>query len=518
MEERKELILINEEETFDRPKRQWKKQVELSDNEQYDIKKYLIKLLDTFYMSYLDYVCGVAKDREYEIKNFINGSDIWYNYRDNLFYPIYKYIKQYYKIEEPFISYTKIIEIVERFFREKNFQGLKFSFEDSENRDSNVDYELKDIYDDVYNLDEVDNTVVIEFLFGEEKYNFKLRTHNYCSIRKRNMPLRVELLLDNPLLMFKNLPNYYLNGFIDQYKNVGYGGETQVTIYVSQSIDKIVGHWFFKDMFKNKSNHISINYYLEDYPTIEIRNKKEIEDYNIVMKMPKKGKEETLSEIYEKNYNNLKDDLKNPKFTKLKAQICSFFEDCFGSFVFVSIVPLGVIIFLISRFFGWAYNSYEVSGRVFIALSIPFILLVAYRMYYALKVGFKDSSYKEISVSYERFYKKEIKNDENILKFYLKNIRIDARTNKVIISNAVYLSVVKSFIKESFKNILMNKRINIPSTENREVLFEARSLSELAEKVFESEEVLTTYIKIAKNIGVFQYKDTTYYYLHLKYV
>lgn len=266
MEERKELILINEA-----PKRQWKKQVQLSGYEEYKMKEYLIKILDEFYISYLDYVCNVAKDKEYEIKNFINGSKVWSNYRRNLFYPLYKYIKQYYEIEEPFISHTEIIEIVERFFREKNFQGFKISFEDLENRDSNIDYELK-------NINELNNTVVIEFLFGEEKYNFKLRTHNYCSIGKRDIPLRVELLLDNPLLIFKNTSSHHLNSLIDQYKNVGYGGGTQITIYVKQSIDKVLGLNFFNKVMRDKSNHTSINYYLEKYPTIEIRNKKVIEE------------------------------------------------------------------------------------------------------------------------------------------------------------------------------------------------------------------------------------------------
>ena len=269
MGETKELILINEA-----PKRQWKKQVQPSSYEEYEIKEYLIKILDEFYISYLDYVCNVAKDKEYEIKNFINGSKVWSDYRRNLFYPIYKYIKQYYKIEEPFISHTEIIEIVERFFKENNFQGFKISFEDLENRDSNIDYQLKNMK----NVDELYNTVVIEFLFAEEKHNFKLRTRNYCSIDKRDIPLRVELLLDNPLLIFKNISSHHLNSLIDQYKNVGYGGGTQITIYVKQSIDKVLGVNFFNKVMRDKSNHTSMNYYLEKYPTIEIRNKKVIEE------------------------------------------------------------------------------------------------------------------------------------------------------------------------------------------------------------------------------------------------
>lgn len=269
MGERKELILINEE-----PKRQWKREVQLSGYEECWIKEYLIKILDEFYVSYLDYICNVAKDREYEIKNFINGSKVWSDYRRNLFYPLYKYIKQYYKIEEPFISHTEIIEIAERFFRENNFLGFKISFEDLENRDSNIDYQLKNMK----NVDELYNTVVIEFLFAEEKHNFKLRTRNYCSIDKRDIPLRVELLIDNPLLIFKNTSSHHLNSLIDQYKNVGYGGGTQITIYVKQSIDKVLGLNFFNKVMRDKSNHTSINYYLEKYPTIEIRNKKVIEE------------------------------------------------------------------------------------------------------------------------------------------------------------------------------------------------------------------------------------------------
>lgn len=268
MGERKELILNNEA-----PKRQRKKQAQLSGYEEYEIKEYLIKILDEFYISYLDYICNVAKDREYEIKNFINGSKVWSDYRRNLFYPLYKYIKQYYKIEEPFISHTEIIEIVERFFRENNFQGFKISFEDLENRDSNIDYQLKNMK----NVDELYNTVVIEFLFAQEEHNFKLRTRNYCSIDKRDIPLRVELLIDNPLLIFKNISSHHLNSLIDRYKNVGYGSAMQVTIYVKQSIDKVLGLNFFNKVMRDKSNHTSINYYLEKYSTIEIRNKKVLE-------------------------------------------------------------------------------------------------------------------------------------------------------------------------------------------------------------------------------------------------
>lgn len=276
MEERKELILIDGEHS-NRPKRQWKKQIQPSNYEEYEIKEYLIKILDEFYISYLDYVCNVAKDKEYEIKNFINGSKVWSDYRRNLFYPIYKYIKQYYKIEEPFISYTEIIEMVERFFKENNFQGLKFSFEDFENRDSNIDYQLRNMK----NVDELYNTVVIEFLFGEEAHNFKLRTRNYCSIDKMDMPLRVELLIDNPLLIFKNISGHHLNSLIDHFKNVGYGGGTQITIYVKQSIDKILGLNFFNKVMRDKSSQSEINYYLENYPTIEIRNKKVIEEEEV---------------------------------------------------------------------------------------------------------------------------------------------------------------------------------------------------------------------------------------------
>lgn len=128
------------------------------------------------------------------------------------------------------------------------------------------------------NVDELYNTVVIEFLFAQEEHNFKLRTRNYCSIDKRDIPLRVELLIDNPLLIFKNISSHHLNSFIDQYKNVGYGGGTQITIYVKQSIDKILGLNFFNKVMRDKSNHTSINYYLEKYSTIEIRNKKVIEE------------------------------------------------------------------------------------------------------------------------------------------------------------------------------------------------------------------------------------------------
>lgn len=288
MGERKELILINEE-----PKRQWKRQAQPSDYEECEIKEYLIKILDEFYISYLDYICNVANDREYEIKNFINGSKVLSDYRRNLFYPLYKYIKQYYKIEEPIISYTEIIEIVERFFRENNFQGFKISFEDFENRDSNIDYQLRNMK----NVDELYNTVVIEFLFAEEEHNFKLRTRNYCPINKRDIPLRVELLIDNPLLIFKKISSHHLNSLIDQYKNVGYGGGTQITIYVSQSIDKALGLNFFNKVMRDKSNHTSINYYLEKYPTIEMRNKKVIEEEISFEHTPKK-KKDLLSSIF----------------------------------------------------------------------------------------------------------------------------------------------------------------------------------------------------------------------------
>lgn len=263
--------------TKEKPKTQWRIYIKLDNFIEDKINYYLNTMLNQFFTSYLEYVCGVAYDIEHKIKEFAEGTKVWCNYRENIFYPLYKYIKQYYEIEETFIPHTQVIEIVERFFIDNYFQCLKFSFENYEQRDKNIDYELKEI-------NRISDTVVIEFLFGEEKHNFKLRVASKSLLnrlkfaRMEDSLLRVELLFDRPFRIFKNISSNRLIDVIDRYKNNSHNG-ADITGYVSLAIDKPLGLDFFKDMLKDDSTQTSVNYYLEDYQEIEVRNKKEIQDF-----------------------------------------------------------------------------------------------------------------------------------------------------------------------------------------------------------------------------------------------
>lgn len=167
-----------------------------------DIISFSKELLDDFYLEYLDYICNTVNDIQYEINDFLKEANYYKTkYKSNFFYPLYKYIKKIENIEEDFMSWKEIILLVDKFFHEKKFRGFKISLEDLQNKDYDVDYVLKELKDD-------DRNCIIEYLFEDSKYNFKVRTSYrdiyFCKVTETPMPFRFEIIFREVNMLFKN--------------------------------------------------------------------------------------------------------------------------------------------------------------------------------------------------------------------------------------------------------------------------------------------------------------------------
>lgn len=264
-----------------------KKRIDLGKFFEDKIKSYLCSTLDNFYESYIDYICGVAWDESYEVNGFAEGKRILKGSMINTFYLLYKYIKESNKIYEPFISHNEIIYMVEDFLVKNEFRGIKIYFEKQGKRDKNVDYELRRL-DSLKGIKENDNTVIIEFMFKEEKHNFKIRKcsnsiFHIIEFKEKKLfdveDLRAEVIFNNPLDIIANVRSLDLILAICKNQNESHCISSQcLTSMVELDRNIPYSFNFFEEML-NDSNKAKIDYYLEPFRENKVRDNKEIEDF-----------------------------------------------------------------------------------------------------------------------------------------------------------------------------------------------------------------------------------------------
>lgn len=275
-----------------------------------DIISFSKELLDDFYLEYLDYICNTVNDIQYEINDFLKEANYYKTkYKSNFFYPLYKYIKKIENIEEDFMSWKEIIRLIDKFFHEKKFRGFKVSLEDLENKDYDVDYVLKESKDG-------DRNCIIEYLFEDSKYNFKIRRYYrdiyFCKITEIPMPFRFEIIfrevnmifkkksaeelidiinksriitssenifhktfseIDKYIEYYKNLIDYSLMGINIDYEKLDLSSEMQEDIGITRPI--------------------TFNFYIENYSPNQFKKKVEIEIFKTLLNKMKKDNEFT---------------------------------------------------------------------------------------------------------------------------------------------------------------------------------------------------------------------------------
>lgn len=265
-----------------------------------DIISFSKELLDDFYLEYIDYVCNTVNDIHYEINDFLKEADYFKTkYKSNFFYPLYKYIKKVEKVEEDFLSWKEIILLVDKFFHEKKFKGFKISLEDLQNRDYDIDYQLE----------KWNKNCIIEYLFEDSKYNFKIRKgywdRYFSKAEDLPMPFRFEIIFDKIDRLFKNKVAEDLIDIINKYRIITYSKD--ITGYIFNEIDKY--REYYKDLIryssvkdyenlelsseiqKNKGilEPINFNFYIEEYSSNPYREKIEIETFKTLLDKMKKG-------------------------------------------------------------------------------------------------------------------------------------------------------------------------------------------------------------------------------------
>lgn len=265
-----------------------------------DIIAFSKELLDDFYLEYIDYVCNTVNDIHYEINDFLKEADYFKTkYKSNFFYPLYKYIKKVEKVEEDFLSWKEIILLVDKFFREKKFKGFKISLEDLQNRDYDIDYQLE----------ESDKNCIIEYLFEDSKYNFKIRKgywdRYFSKAEELAMPFKFEIIFDKIDRLFKNKAAEDLIDIINKYRIITYSKD--ITGYIFNEIDK--HREYYKDLIRYSSvkdyenlelssemqedikitRPITFNFYTEEYSSNPYREKIEIETFKTLLDKMKKG-------------------------------------------------------------------------------------------------------------------------------------------------------------------------------------------------------------------------------------
>lgn len=271
-----------------------------------DIIAFSKELLDDFYLEYIDYICNTINDIHYEINDFLKEANYYKTkYKSNFFYPLYKYIKKIEKVEEDFLSWKEIILLVDKFFREKKFKGFKVSLEDLQNKDYDIDYQLE----------ESDKNCIIEYLFEDSKYNFKIRRYYrdiyFYKIKELPMPFRFEIIFDKIDRLFKNKVAEDLIDVINKYRIITYSKD--ITGYIFNEIDKY--REYYKDLIryssvkdyenlelsseiqKNKGilEPINFNFYIENYSPNQFKKKVEMETFKTLLDKMKKGNKFTYT-------------------------------------------------------------------------------------------------------------------------------------------------------------------------------------------------------------------------------
>lgn len=232
-------------------------------------------------------------------------------YKSNFFYPLYKYIKKIENIEEDFMSWKEIILLVDKFFHEKKFRGFKVSLEDLENRDYDVDYVLKESKDG-------DRNCIIEYLFEDSKYNFKIRKYYrdiyFCKITETPMPFRFEIIFREANMLFKKKSAADLINIINKSRITTH--PNNIFHKTFSEIDKCIK--YYKDLIGYSLMSINIDYgkldlssemqedigikrpitfsfYTENYSSNQFKKKVEIETFETLLNKMKKGNEFTYT-------------------------------------------------------------------------------------------------------------------------------------------------------------------------------------------------------------------------------
>ena len=286
-----------------------KTKIAIKKNIRYDIISFSKELLDDFYLEYIDYICNTVNDIHYEINDFLKEANYFRTkYKSNFFYPLYKYIKKIEKIEEDFMSWKEIILLVDKFFHEKKFKGFKISLEDSQNEDYDIDYQLE----------KWNKNCIIEYLFEDSKYNFKIRKgywDRYFSVTEElAMPFRFEIIFDWVDRLFKNKAAEDLIDIINKYRIITYSKD--ITGYIFNEIDKY--REYYKDLidyslinintdYENLelsskmqedigiTRPITFNFYTEEYSSNPYREKIEIDTFRTLLDKMKKGSKFTYT-------------------------------------------------------------------------------------------------------------------------------------------------------------------------------------------------------------------------------
>lgn len=268
-----------------------------------DIISFSKELLDDFYLEYLDYICNTVNDIHYEINDFLKDADKYEaKYKSNFFYPLYKYIKKIEKIEEDFMSWKEIILLVDKFFREKKFLGFKISLEDLENKDYDIDYQLEKWH----------KNCIIEYLFEDSKYNFKIRRYYrdiyFCKVTKTPMPFRFEIIFREVNMLFKKKSAEDLIDIINKSRITA--SPKNIFHRTFSEIDKRIEYYkdlidyslmtinidydkldLFSEMQEDMgiTRPITFNFYIEEYSSNPYIEKIEIETFKTLLDKMKKG-------------------------------------------------------------------------------------------------------------------------------------------------------------------------------------------------------------------------------------
>lgn len=277
-----------------------------------DIISFSKELLDDFYLEYLDYICNTVNDIQYEINDFLKEANYYKTkYKSNFFYPLYKYIKKIENIEEDFMSWKEIILLVDKFFHEKKFRGFKVSLEDLQNKDYDVDYVLKESKDG-------DRNCIIEYLFEDSRYNFKIRkdywNRYFCEIKELPMPFRFEIIFREVNMLFKKKSAADLINIINKSRlttrseNIFHKTFSEIDKCIEYYKD-LIGYSLMSididykklDLSSEMQEDIGIkrpitfNFYTENYPSNQFKKKVEIETFETLLNKMKKGNEFTYT-------------------------------------------------------------------------------------------------------------------------------------------------------------------------------------------------------------------------------
>ena len=142
----------------------------------YDVSRIAKIVLNDFCYEFIDYICNVMYDIEYEINDFSNHTD-WEKWKHdaNMCYPLYKYMKKAKGIEADFLYYDEIIDLFYDFFESKEFKGIRFipiPCNYTNYKYMKADYTFE-------NIESTNNLCILEFLFENNEDNFKIKTDAY---------------------------------------------------------------------------------------------------------------------------------------------------------------------------------------------------------------------------------------------------------------------------------------------------------------------------------------------------